>query len=158
MSLNDGQIVAVLSAVNSSEISSGTLALDRAVSPAVKDFAQSMVTVHNTAQSRQAALATSLNLMVEQSPLSIQIAEDAAGLMTQLSMASDAEFDVAYLRSQVEAHMKVLMLINEQLLPAVQDEMLRAELMLTRDEVGTHHEAARTASATLADDADAGTP
>jgi predicted outer membrane protein len=157
MALSDGQIIAALSSVNTAEISVSTLALSRAVSSAVRNHAESMVTVHNTAQERQAALATTLNLTLDPSPLSNQLTEDATLTMTQLSEASDDEFDAVYLRSQVEAHMKVLMLISEQLLPSAKDDKLRTELMQTRDEVATHLDAARNASGTLAD-TDAGTP
>ena len=157
MSLSDGQIVAVLAAVNASEISQGTTAMTRAVSEGVRNFAESMVTVHNTAQARQTDLAMSLGLMSEVSPLSMQLGEEAKSLMAQLTAASDAEFDALYLRTQVDSHMKVLMLIGEHLLPSVTSDELRAELMLTRMEVATHLEGARNASTPL-EDTDAGTP
>jgi len=157
MSLSDGQIVAVLAAVNASEISQGTTAMTRAVSEGVRNFAESMVTVHNTAQARQTELAMSLGLASEVSPLSTQLGEDAKTVMAQLTAASDAEFDALYLRTQVDSHMKVLMLIGEHLLPSVTSDELRAELMLTRMEVATHLEGARNASTPL-EDTDAGTP
>lgn len=157
VSLNDAQIVAVLGAVNSGEISSGTLAVERAVSSAVRNYAESMVTVHKTAQERQSLLAMELMLTQEPSPLSMQLADDASSLMDQLSAASEAEFDALYLRSQVDNHMKVLMLIEERLLPSVTNEMLRTEIMQTRTEVAAHHEGARNATSTL-DDTDAGVP
>jgi putative membrane protein len=116
-----------------------------------------MVTVHNTAQERQTRLAMSLDLKSEVSPLSTQLGEDAKSLMSELEAAGAAEFDALYLRSQVDGHMKVLMLINERLLPSVMADELRDELMLARMEVATHLEGARNASTSL-DDTDAGTP
>lgn len=157
MTLSDGQIVAVLGAVNSAEISAATLATTRAVASGVRNHAESMVATHNTAQERQATLAMSLNLSIDPSPLSTQLGDEAKTLMSELDAASDAEFDVLYLRSEIDGHMKVLMIIGEHLMPSVQNDELRAELMLTRMEVATHLDAARNASMAL-EDTDAGTP
>jgi putative membrane protein len=154
--LSDGQIVAVLAAVNATEVSLGTLAMSRGVAPGVRNFGESMVTVHNTAQERQTRLAMSLDLKSEVSPLSTQLGEDAKSLMSELEAAGAADFDAAYLRSQVDGHMKVLMLISERLIPSVMANSLRDELMLVRMEVATHLEGARNASTSL-EDTDAGT-
>ncbi|HTU59421.1 MAG TPA: DUF4142 domain-containing protein [Polyangiales bacterium] len=156
VSLSDGQIVAVLAAVNASEISMGTLAMTRGVEPGVRNHGESMATVHNTAQERQNKLAMSLDLKSEVSPLSTQLGDDAKNLMAELEAADAAEFDALYLRSQVDGHMKVLMLLSERLIPSVMAEELRTELMLVRMEVATHLEGARNASTAL-EDTDAGT-
>jgi|GEM_PF-6642368 len=75
----------------------------------------------------------------------------AKSLMSELDAADAAEFDALYLRSQVDGHMKVLMLISERLLPSVKADELRDELMLARMEVATHLEGARNASTSLED-------
>jgi hypothetical protein len=53
----------------------------------------------------------------------------------------------------------VLLTIDEQLLPNVTEELLRADLLVTRAEVATHLEQAQTLLATLeVGDTDAGVP
>ena len=54
--MTDGQVAAVLTAVNTAETGAGTFALTRAVTPAARAFAQSMVEMHSSAQERQAAI------------------------------------------------------------------------------------------------------
>lgn len=156
-SLSDGQIVAILAAVNATEVSLGTLAVSRAVAPAVRNFGASMIAAHNAAQERQTRLAMSLDLTADENELSMQLAKDAESLTEELTAADAAEFDALYLRSQVDGHMKVLMLIGDRLMPSVQSEELRDELMLARMEVATHLEGARNASTAL-EDTDAGMP
>ena len=157
MRLNDAQIAAVLSAVNTAETGVGMYAVTRATTPAVRAFAQSMVEMHNTSKERQTALFNTLMLTLETSNLSAQLTDTSTATMTQLMSVVGTEFDAAYVRSQVDAHTQVLMIIDEQLLPNVTADALRSELVLTRTQVATHIDAARTALQTLeAEDTDAG--
>jgi putative membrane protein len=156
MTLTDAQIAAVLSAVNTAETGAGTFALTRATTPAAREYAQSMVEMHTTAQARQTALFTTLNLTVTPSPLSAQLTDQSTATLTQLMSLSDTEFDAAYLRSQADAHTQVLMIIDAQLLPNVVADTLRAELVLTRTTVASHLDAARLAISSVQGDTDAG--
>jgi putative membrane protein len=157
MDLSDAQIAAVLSAVNTAETGAGTFALTRATTPAAREYAESMVEMHNTAKERQTALFNALDLTLEPSTLSTQLTDDSTATMTQLMSLTDTEFDAAYLKSQADAHMKVLMIIDEQLLPNVVADTLRAELVLTRTTVAAHLDAARLALQPVQED-DAGVP
>jgi putative membrane protein len=156
LSLTDAQIAAVLSSVNTAETGAGTFALTRATTPAAREFAQSMVEMHTTAQARQTALFTTLDITVTPSTLSTQLTDESTATMAQLMSLTDTEFDAAYLRSQADAHMEVLMIIDQQLLPNVVADALRAELVLTRTTVAAHLDAARLAAASVQEDTDAG--
>lgn len=157
LELSDAQIAAVLSAVNTAETGAGTFALTRATTPAAREYAESMVEMHNTAKERQTALFNTLDLTLEPSELSVQLTDDATATMTQLMSLTDTEFDAAYLKSQADAHMKVLMIIDEHLLPNVVADTLRAELVLTRTTVAAHLDAARLALQPVQEE-DAGVP
>lgn len=157
--LTDGQIVNFASTANAGEISLAMVALNRAQIPAVRDYAQTMISGHNTAQARQTALATSLQLTATTSPLSEQLSENAAQVLKQLQNASVTDFDILYVQSQIDVHTQVLQALNDQLLPSVSADALQAELLVTRTEVQAHLETARALLVTLETlDTDAGVP
>jgi putative membrane protein len=145
--------------VNTGEISLGMLAVNRAVVPAAQDYAQAMIAMHTGAQERQNALVSSLGITPSTSALSARLSEDAARVRTTLESADALDFDLLYIRSQVDLHARVLLTIDEQLLPNVTEELLRADLLVTRTEVATHLAQAQTLLATLeVGDTDAGVP
>jgi putative membrane protein len=158
--LTDGQIAEITTVVNAGEITLGTLALNRAQLPGTQDYARMMITMHTAAQERQTALVAALGLTPTPSTLSTQLTEDAASVSSQLESATAAEVDVLYVRSQVALHGTVLETIDEQLLPNVTADTLRAELVVVRVEVAAHLEQALALLATLegVDGADAGVP
>jgi predicted outer membrane protein len=158
--LNDGQIAEITSVVNSAEISLGTLALNRAQLPATQDYARSMITMHTAAQERQTALVGASGLTPSPSAISAQLTDDVVLVRDQLESATVAELDVLYLRSQVALHSTVLETYDEQLLPNVTSDQLRAELVVARVEVAAHLEEALALLTTLeaVDGADAGVP
>jgi|GEM_PF-2170676 len=157
--LNDGQIAEITNVVNTGEISLGMLAVNRAVVPAAQDYAQAMIAMHTAAQERQNALVSSLGITPSTSALSARLSEDAARVRTTLESADALDFDLLYIRSQVDLHARVLLTIDEQLLPNVTEELLRADLLVTRTEVATHLVQAQTLLATLeVGDTDAGVP
>jgi putative membrane protein len=155
--LNDAQIAAVTSTANTGEISLGMLALTRATLPAVRTFAQMMVDMHSAAQTRQSAVLGALNLQISGNPISMQLESDATQVTTQLTAAAADQFDLAYIRSQVDIHTKVLGIIDTQLLPNVSAATLLADLTVTRTEVAAHL-AEATALLDQLENSDAGVP
>jgi putative membrane protein len=84
---------------NQQEIRLGTLAEQKATNPAVKQFAQRMVTDHTTMGNQWIGLAASNGLPLKPSADSAQ--EQEAGRLEQLS---GAEFDRAYMTSMIQDH------------------------------------------------------
>jgi putative membrane protein len=158
MVLSDGQIAEFASAANAGEITVGMVAVTRAQTPAVRDYAQTMISAHNTAQARQTAIVNTLGITTSTSPLSEQLSENAAAVLKQLQNASVTDFDILYVRSQIDMHLQVLQALDEQLLPNVSADALRSELVLTRTEVQGHVESARGLLGLLEDLSDAGVP
>ena len=134
------------------------LALTRVMLPAVRDFAQMMISMHTAAQTRQNAVLNTLGLTIAASPLSTQLENDAMQVTAQLNAAAANQFDLAYIRSQVDIHAKVLTIVDDQLLPNVSATALRADLTLTRSEVVSHLAAARVLLEQLENASDAGVP
>jgi putative membrane protein len=158
--LEDGQITELLGSVNTIQVSLGTLAVERALDPEVRNYAQTLVTMHNAAQARQTAVIEALTLMQAPSKLSEAIETEATATRNQLQNATAIQFDFAFVSEQVRLHTQVLEAIDEQLLPSVTAEALRAELVVTRTDVEAHLTEARRLLTTLdgGADADAGIP
>ena len=83
------------------EVQAGNLALQKAVSPDVKSFAQRMVTDHGNANAELAHLATAKGVAL---PTELDGSPQAA--FEHLSSLSGAEFDKAYMQHMVEDHTK----------------------------------------------------
>lgn len=95
------------SAKGVAEIDAGKLALEKATSEDVKNFAQKMIDDHTKANEELAALAASKNL---------EISENAE-LMNQakawiLQMRDGESFDKAYMNNQVVAHQQTIALFQ----------------------------------------------
>jgi predicted outer membrane protein len=118
---SDGQIFAILSAVNSAEIEQGQVAQDRAVAEGVKLYATGMVEMHKKAESDQTDLRTRLGLSNETSALGSDLVSQQSALTTELKNVAAADFDVKYVDAQIANHSKVLDLLDQQLAPAAKN-------------------------------------
>jgi putative membrane protein len=136
--LTDSQIAAVTTAANSGEIQLGTLARNRARLAEVRSFAQEMIDMHGAAQARSTALLQTLNIIPVMSDLSVQLERDAQQVATMLQATTDADFDLAYVQSQVSIHTQVLEIFDRVLLTSVTAPALRTDLTLARGDVQRH--------------------
>jgi putative membrane protein len=142
--LTEGQMAKVADVVNTAEVEQGKLAQNRAKSARVRAFAAKMVKHHQQAKNEQALLVKRLGLApADSSEAAALKAEGDAGL-TRLRGASGADFDTAYLDSQVTAHEKVLATIDEQLLPSATSSEVRRALQVAREAVASHLAEAKT--------------
>ena len=92
------------------EIDAGRIALERATTPEVRSFAETMIADHQRAGAEmQAAIAS------QRSPARPPAELDAPrrALLGDLRAASDAAFEAVYIDQQVEAHENALRLLRE---------------------------------------------
>lgn len=146
-SLTEAQVAFFADLANASEVEQGKLAQTRAKTPAVKQFADMMVKHHTEAQQEQAKLFKKLNLTPTESASATTLKSGADKATTTLKEASAADFDRAYIASQVDAHQKVLQAIDEKLLPAARTAELQAGLRKMRETVEAHLSQAKTLQA-----------
>ena len=90
------------------EIEAGKVAVNKAVSPEVKTFAQQMVDEHTKANADLVALATSKGVKVPTEP---SLADKAK--LKILDMRDNASFDKHYVKSQVDAHEDAIKLFQK---------------------------------------------
>jgi putative membrane protein len=143
---------------NTDEVSTADVALARAQMAPTMAFASRMVNEHTGANQRLLALASGKGLVSSDSALRRAIASQTQQSLSQLWAAAAGDFDLTYARSALGLHMQVLAMLDGQLLPAVRDADLRAELTLERAAVAEHVTAAQALVAQLgsAGGADAG--
>lgn len=151
--LGEPEVLGVVLAANTGEVTQGTLAQTSAVDPAVRTFADEMVTDHTAANTRVNALAQQLALTPTPSPVSAQLDNESAAVMAALQPLTGAAFDRAYIDAQVTGHTNVLSLIDTVLLPSATTPALAQELQVMRQEVSAHLDEARAIQAQLAADA-----
>src|SRR4051794_29724250 len=146
---SDAEAMGVALEVNTGEVTQGQLALVRAQMAPVTAFANRMVDEHTAANQRLVALGQRKGLVPSDSALRRSLASQSQQTLTVLWANAASTFDLAYAQSQVTLHMQVLTVMDTQVLPAVQDADLRAELMSQRAAVADHLTAAQALVATL---------
>lgn len=151
--LEDAQIAAISDAANGGEVEQAKLALMKAKNPRVKKFAQLMIQHHGQAKVDQEKLVKRLKLSPLENDVSTQLREDALAQIAVLQ-GEKQNFDRIYIHAQVEAHQKVLELLDKTLIPSTKDPELLALLQKMRPKVEAHLTEAREIDKVF--DADAG--
>ncbi|HEX2187300.1 MAG TPA: DUF4142 domain-containing protein [Longimicrobiaceae bacterium] len=108
-------IMALNLANNRAEIAEGQLALTNASAPAVREFAQEMVTEHTANLQRQEQLMQQMGLTAETLmalPVARQMEENHRAAMAVLTPARGAPFDRAYMERQAAMHRYALETID----------------------------------------------
>jgi putative membrane protein len=98
--VNDRLFVAAAAAGGQAEVAAGRMAVERAGSPEVKQFAQQVVDDHNRANQELTALASAKQIPL---PAALDVKDQAAA--DRLGGLSGPDFDRDYIRQQVAAHM-----------------------------------------------------
>jgi putative membrane protein len=157
--LADPQIAAVTQAANQAEVEQAKIAQKKAKHARVKKFAAMMIKHHGDAQKKQDKLAKKLTLTVEDSPALAELKSSNQSTLEKLeSTNAGPDFDMAYMNAQVEAHQKVLDVIDKQLLPNAQNEELKTLITELRPVIEAHLTEAREISGLLSAPAATPTP
>jgi putative membrane protein len=148
----DAEVVGVVMEANSGEVAAGQLAVTRAQVNGTRQFAMTMVEDHTAANQTLMTFSQNSGITPAPSALRTKVATEGQQTLATLQAQPAATFDQAYLQSQVTMHTEVLMLLDTQLLPVVQNPTLRADLTTMRATVATHLAAAQSLLAGLTAD------
>lgn len=107
--MNDGLFAAAAAGSGLCEVASSRLALERAASPEVKQFAQRMIDDHTRANQELMALAGQKGLTL---PTTLPIPSQAE--LAALSGVSGEEFDKCYIHQQLAAHIQAVGLFEAE--------------------------------------------
>lgn len=135
--LNDAQIAAVMVSINQGEIDNGQLAEVRAFSPAVRNFAQHMVTSHTAMLSHDQSIFSRGHIVPSDNAVSNELKSGAQNQLSTLQSAHGRDFDRQYIDDQVSGHQEVLKLLDQLIANAKSDD-LKANLQASRAKVEDH--------------------
>jgi putative membrane protein len=123
--LDDPTIVAIFDAANTADIETGSLAAKRAQSKAVRDYGAMIAHDHDAVRQLGRDLAKKLGV-TPTPPADDAGAKAHAQAMATLRAKHGADFDRAFLQHEVAFHQAVIEAVQTTLLPAIQNEELKA--------------------------------
>jgi putative membrane protein len=141
--LSDGEVAAVMNALNLGEVQLAQLGRSQASSEAVRTYADMLVSEHTTAMQRQMQLVEKLGVRPVENPLSQQLSQDVETMSDSLRKLSGPEFDRAFMDNQAQLHARALNLVDTRLMPSARDPMLTAELQSARGTLTAHYQEAQ---------------
>jgi putative membrane protein len=138
--LNDEQIAAIVVAANQVDIDAGKAAESKSSNSEVKAFAHRVVSEHTDVNKQATALVTKLKVTPEENAISKGLLSDGRKNLDRLNKLKGKSFDKTYIYQEVVFHKQVLDVIDNKLLPAAQNEELKALLVKVRPAVAAHLE------------------
>ena len=135
--LSDGEILGVVKMANEAEVMTSQVAVQKAMAPEVRDFAQQMIDSHSEADQKVDQTAAAEEPPSE-SVLAATIADEAKARIETLYAQTGPEFDRAYVEAQLKMHQEVLDTIENELLPDTENPEVRQLLETLREDVKQH--------------------
>ncbi|UYK86906.1 DUF4142 domain-containing protein [Xanthomonas sacchari] len=131
--LNEKQALGVLSAINTSEVNAGNLALQKQVKGPVRDYAMQMVKEHADNNAKIAPWGPDAKAAPAQQQM--QKAKAEAG---KLQALDGDRFEQAYVMAMVKDHQAALQMLDSTLIRAAKTPDVAAHLRTTRTHVAEH--------------------
>jgi putative membrane protein len=131
-------ILSQLNVANTAEIQLAGLAAKRAATPQVKQVARKLAADHAKNQEQLRALAQKLNLNLTSAQGGDITKGDSTALPADVQGQSGAEFDKAFVRHEIEEHQANVDKIRSQMIPAAQNEQIKAYLQKTATDMEGH--------------------
>jgi len=147
--LSDPEVAHVAVTANAVDIELAKFAQARTSTPAVKQFAQTMITDHTAVNGQAAALAKKLGVTPADNAVSQSLQAGAAQARKGLEPLQGAAFDRAYMDREVGYHQAVLDAIDKLLVPTTENAELKKLLVDVRPAIAAHLEHAKQVRAQL---------
>jgi putative membrane protein len=147
--IDDAQIAAVAVAANQVDVDAGKLALSKAKSADVKQFAQTMVTDHSGAIKAASDLVRKLKVTPKDNDTSRALVKGGQDARAKLATLSGDAFDRAYIDNEVGYHETVVKALDDTLIPNAQNGELKGLLTSVRSVAAAHLEHARQLQKTV---------
>jgi putative membrane protein len=147
--LSDAQAVAVVQTANHWEIEQAHQALLNGKSARVKQLAQVIIADASAGDERLSRLDDRDGITPRTSPVAERVRLRWGQNLSRLSSATGADFDRLYVGTQVNEYTEVLSILDDTLLPHVQDADLIADLHGVRVKVASHLKAAQAIETAL---------
>jgi len=127
--LSDANIAAIVVGANKIDISAGELAIERSQNTEIIEFANRMITDHNAVLDAAVELVTRLGVTPVNNDLVATLGAQSTDHEANLRTLSGSEFDKSYIDHEVAYHAAVIGVIENQLIPAAQNQELKDMLI-----------------------------
>ncbi|HVP14383.1 MAG TPA: DUF4142 domain-containing protein [Terriglobales bacterium] len=136
--VSDANIAAIVTTANKVDIQNAREAERISKNPKVLEFARRMTTDHTAANRQAMDLAKRLNLTPKPDALSRSLETSGTQTRSRMMSMTGASFDRAYIDNEVKLHESVLNVIDNTLLPNVQNADLKKLIQDTRPVIEEH--------------------
>ena len=126
--LTDAQIAHIAYTAGQIDIDAARLALDKASTPEVREFAQTMLRDHEAVNRQALALVARLKVTPQDNPTSQALSEAAATARESQRALAGPEFDRAYIAGEAAYHQQVNEALRTILIPGAQNAELKTLL------------------------------
>ena len=147
--LDDATIVAIFDNANTADIETGKLAARRGHSAEVRQFGAMLARDHEMVRQQGRDLARKLGV-TPTPPKDDQSGKQQAALIRRLNDLQGPEFDRAFLHHEADFHRTVIAAIENTLLPAIENQELKALVLKIAPAFQAHLEMAQNLSTRLA--------
>ena len=134
----DGEIIAILIAVDKNEIAAAKEALKKETTSAIKQYAQMLKTQHTQNLNETLKLSKQIDIAPIDTATVISLQQDGAKGLVTLSSLKGKDFEKAYINAMVTGHTDVLKMIDDDLLKNVSNPSLKKFLLATRPHIESH--------------------
>lgn len=141
--MSDANVVAVLTAIDASELEAAQLAKQKAQSPEVRHYASRLVDEHTEMMAKNRQVANQMKVQPENPALVSSLKNTHQETMQELRNKSGREFDQQYIDSQIKMHEDAVQLVNK-IADSSDNPKLKQHLMQTRPDLQSHLSEAKT--------------
>ncbi len=136
--LSDAEIASVAVVANQNDIDFAKIAKEKSHDPKVLEFANTMISDHQSVIDMAVALVTKLKVTPKDNAVSKQYLANAKETMKVLNSKSAKDFDKAYVDNEVAYHKAVIAAVKTVLIPQSQNAELKALLQKVVPILETH--------------------
>lgn len=134
----DGEIIAIVIAVDKNEIAAAKKALHKGVAPKVKQYAQMLKRQHSENLNEALRLRKEMHITPVKTARVISIQQKGAKELVTLSTLKNKNFEKAYVDAMVTGHAHVLKMIDNDLLKNASNASVKKFLLATRPHIKAH--------------------
>ncbi len=124
--LNDLEIAHVAYVADNIDIQYAHLALALSEHPAVRSFAEAMISDHNNVNAQALALLDKLNAQPQNNFLSESLQSSSREIVNELSQLRGAEFDLRYAENELAYHQAVNELVANAFIPNIENPEVKS--------------------------------
>lgn len=147
--VTDANIGSFAQTYNTGAVQISQLAVTRSTNPAVRSFAQMLAQDHNAANQELAKILSSQRIQPAPSSMTQEVQNFNSQAMASLQTRSGADFDRAYLDSEISEHQWVISQLDNVLIPQAKDKELRNYLKAGRTLEAKHLQEAQQLRSSL---------